>query len=196
MSEERPVLVVCQANRCRSPMMEALLRAALDEVHCRWQVRSAGTRAVEGLEMDSSTRRVLERRHLLVGPWRTRRVTPEMLHEAGLVLAADSSIRSALVAMAPERRDQTFTLLQFARLTRHIPQRNDLADSLSAYVASALAVRPIVQPAAPGSDDLDDPNGHRQRAFRRCELTIDGAVRDLVRPLTAGAHLMGPAADH
>lgn len=104
------ILVVCSANVCRSPLAELLLKQGLSEQQVR--VESAGVHAQAGAEICPF---VAELRTDSV--WgegvrahRSRPVTVELLAEATLVLTAARDLRSEVVRMHPEIRDQVFTL--------------------------------------------------------------------------------------
>ena len=65
MSGPLRILCVCSGNTCRSPMLKALLRAAVANAHrAEVQVDSAGTGAVDGEPASLGAQRAMERRGL------------------------------------------------------------------------------------------------------------------------------------
>lgn len=102
------ILVVCTGNVCRSPLAETVLREEGGIVGLT--VTSAGTGAVVGR---SFCGRALSMRGAAADGWRPQfatALTPEMLDEADLVLAAAYEHRRAVALLRPKARRKTFTL--------------------------------------------------------------------------------------
>lgn len=127
------ILVVCTANICRSPAAAALLRRELAPLVADGTIRvdSAGVAAVNGMPAcDLSSALVGEfvaRQYpgdpvaqLPADAHAARRVTPEMVREADLILALDRSHRAELARVDPAARPRTFTLRQAARLSEEV----------------------------------------------------------------------------
>ena len=99
----RLVVTVCLGNICRSPIAEAVLRAALadagvDDV----EVKSAGTGSWHvGDDADPRTRAVLARRGYSLAH-RARAFDPAWFPSAELVLAMDGANLTALRRLAPD----------------------------------------------------------------------------------------------
>lgn len=120
------ILTVCTANICRSPASAALLDRALTARLPALRVASAGTAAQDGnCACDLSAALVGEfvATSYPTGPvadnlstHRSRRVSPNDVAEADLVLALDRSHRSALAQLCPGSRARTFTLRQAATI--------------------------------------------------------------------------------
>ena len=78
---ERPfrILLVCEANVCRSPMAECLLRKSLDykgaDAHA-FELTSAGTHADDGAEMDARTVEQLVRLNVSPNGFRSHTTSP------------------------------------------------------------------------------------------------------------------------
>ena len=113
------VLVVCQANVCRSRAATVLLRQLADAAGLRVSVRSAGTRTVPGMPrcevMDSV---LLKRGAQLATDGGPRTLDAEQLGGSDLVLVAETVQRAHAARLLPAARTRTFTLLEAAALAR------------------------------------------------------------------------------
>lgn len=177
------VLFVCTGNLCRSPMAERLLVARLpasarDEV----VVSSAGTRAVVGHAMDAASALVLRELGGDSNGHVARQLEPEHVRAAGLVLAATTSQRDAILRETPAAMRRTFTMREFARLA------GDLGDDVSASdlvhrIRSVAGQRGLSAPAAAGADEVADPIGAPLREVRACGEQISTAVDALAAVL-------------
>ncbi|GIV76574.1 MAG: protein-tyrosine-phosphatase [Litorilinea sp.] len=98
------VLFVCTANRCRSPMAEALLRlqvAAAGETG-DWLIASAGTWAVDGQPAMPNTVAVMREWGVDLSHHRSRSLTPSLLQAFRLILAMTAGHQEALLTEFPE----------------------------------------------------------------------------------------------
>ncbi|MEU4365958.1 low molecular weight phosphatase family protein [Micromonospora chersina] len=187
------VLFVCHANMCRSPMAEFIARRLLRDLPVA--VASAGTDAPDGAAMHPYAVEVAAGTGADPAAFRTRRLRPEHLTRAGLVLTATRRQRSVCTALAPAALPRTFTLRQFARLAAAAAEAPEAteptaprADSpLRAAVAVAARARGRLQPATPDADDLRDPIGGSPADFRRCAEEIERSIRQVLALIgTAG----------
>ncbi|MFU8871585.1 low molecular weight phosphatase family protein [Micromonospora sp. SL4-19] len=180
------VLFVCHANMCRSPMAEYIARRLLADLPV--SLESAGTDAVDGAPMHPYAIDVAAGTGADPAAFRTRRLRPEHLTGATLVLTATRRQRSVCTALAPAALHRTFTLRQFGRLAAAAevtgaPGRSPLR---TAVIAAARA-RGRLQPAAPAADDLRDPIGGSPADFRRCAEEIERSIRPVLALIgTAG----------
>jgi protein-tyrosine-phosphatase len=86
------ILYVCTGNTCRSPLAEALTRAAVERRGWRHvEVRSAGVAARDGDPASEFSVTVAERRGLPLQGHRSRAVSPELIDWADVVLAMSPS---------------------------------------------------------------------------------------------------------
>ncbi|WP_204032042.1 arsenate reductase/protein-tyrosine-phosphatase family protein [Micromonospora qiuiae] len=180
------VLFVCHANLCRSPMAEYTARRLL----AGWPVTvaSAGTDAVAGLAMHPFAARIAAEMGADPAGFRSRRLAPEHLNHAALVLTATRRQRSVCTALAPAALHRTFTLRQFGRLIAAVePPVQEHADPLRAAVAAAALARGRLQPALGDADDLRDPLTGTPDDFRHCAREIERCLRPLAALIgTAG----------
>lgn len=101
------ILVLCEGNHCRSPLAEALLRAALGS---STQVQSAGLAALHGQPAHDETLAILQEQGLDHSDHRGRQLTPDLAHKADLILVMDRSQKDACERMVPSARGRVFLL--------------------------------------------------------------------------------------
>ncbi|WP_375499418.1 low molecular weight phosphatase family protein [uncultured Jatrophihabitans sp.] len=183
------VLLVCTANRYRSPVAEHLLRAEL-AARADWVIGSAGTQAREGEELDSRVAALVGVPSGDAGSWRSRRLTAQLVEQADLVLTAEEAHRQVVVQMWPRALHHTFALLSFARLAAQLP--NESVASGHALIEAVNQARTHTQPPQAGADDIVDPVRHLRRKLPACAGQIRGAVTALSAPLVP----MRVAANH
>lgn len=120
------ILTVCTANICRSPYAQFHLQRGLDSLSPGiFQVRSAGTMAVEGQAMDPSSARYVELLGEHTEGFTARMLTPTMVQEADLVLTMTTEHRSAVLELTPRALKRTFTVVEFATLAASIPPEHE-----------------------------------------------------------------------
>ncbi|MER5456628.1 low molecular weight phosphatase family protein [Micromonospora sp. NPDC002389] len=172
------VLFVCHANLCRSPMAEYTARRLL--AGRPLTVASAGTDAVEGLEMHPHAAEIAAGTGADPAAFRSRRLVAAHLTEAVLVLTATRRQRSICTSLAPAALHRTFTVRQFGRLAAAAePTTDEPDDSLEAAVAAAALARGRLQPAPADADDLRDPVAGTPADFRACAEEIERSLRPL-----------------
>jgi protein-tyrosine phosphatase len=92
------VLFVCSGNTCRSPLAAAALAQELGPEAARVEVSSAGTTAHDGEPASPGSVLVAARDGVDLGGHRSRRLTPELLRSADLVLVMEPGHLSAVRA--------------------------------------------------------------------------------------------------
>jgi protein-tyrosine-phosphatase len=124
MSERTVILLVCTGNLCRSPMAAGLLRDRLAEAGLdgEFEVRSAGTWALDGSPAASYARQVMAERGIAISDHRAHMVTQRDVATAGLILVMEEGHREALLAEFPTGRSKVYLL------TEIIGKRYDIAD--------------------------------------------------------------------
>jgi len=190
----RPVLLsVCAGNQCRSPLMAALLGAALPELDCR----SAGTQVSQPSPCPPETLRAASVLGIDLDDHRAQALDAHDLSGAELVLTADRAQRRAVAALRPRLVRATFTLREFSRLSTHVSPRELRAavhplvgprERLSLAVALAAAQRGKHGIVPPDEDDVPDPIGRgRAAAIESASLVADAVA-------TVVGYLREPAA--
>jgi protein-tyrosine phosphatase len=168
------VLAVCTANICRSPLIEILLRARLDDR--RFEVASAGVRGWDRQPMDPMAAAELTRLGHASDTFRSHPLDSYLVDSADLILTATREHRSEVLAASPQALRRTFTLLEFAALT-------ELAegDDPAALVAHAAQRRSL----APAQADVRDPYRRGADVHRATADQIDVAVATVAQRLNA-----------
>ncbi len=138
------LLFVCSGNTCRSPMAEALARAALAQSGLSdITVASAGTDAFTGEAASTNARSAMRERGLDLGAHRARRLDRDVVEEADLILTMTSRHKDRVVSLVPRAIEKTFTLKEFVS-----GERLDVADpfgqSLDAYRRAADEINEAV----------------------------------------------------
>ncbi len=213
------VLHVCMGNICRSPMAERLLATAVrDRVAARVPAvadahellhsRSAGTGGWhEGEPMNPPAARQVRSRGGDDAGFAARKLRPEHIDAADLLLAATAEQAEYVVALRPDAADRTFVLGEFGRLIARLdpaalPPAGPTPDAVyargAAIVAAAHALRGDAEPLP--ADDLDDPWGRGEQTFARIgdeiRRTVEPFVQLLWRSTPARARTRRGRANH
>ena len=173
---ERPfrILLVCEANVCRSPMAECLLRKSLDyngaDAHA-FELTSAGTHADDGAEMDARTVEQLVRLNVSPNGFRSHTLTDGDLIDADLILTATRAQRSMLLERMPTALRRSLTMLEFAQTAQQVRHRRpDVRDPKDLVRLTAAARGSIPVPEY----DIADPVGGSVKAHRRtADVTLE-----------------------
>ncbi|WP_159448835.1 low molecular weight phosphatase family protein [Demequina sp. NBRC 110053] len=174
------VLIVCRANRCRSPLAAALLSRAADGA---LTVSSAGL-LVSGIGVPDRGVGVAADGGVDVSTHRSRRVTAADLDEADLVLAVDGDVLRELVTDHSAQWAHVHTFGSLRRAQTAAPRlAHEGAREWIARVGAARERRELVE--LPSSDDVEDPFGRSTRTWRRVMARLEGetaAVWEALRP--------------
>jgi len=193
MGDTAKILIVCTGNICRSPFIERLLQHRLDERRSGPDqailVRSAGTSALTGWEMDDRAARQLIAYGGDPAGFKARDLTPELISWSDLVLTATRAHRGQVSAMYPKAMRQVFTFCDFADLVAGV-------DGLSARVThvdpgvwvrqvteDAAASRGLNPPLEPAQADIVDPFGREDGVFATMAQQIVASMPAVVRAL-------------
>ena len=112
----KSVLFVCTANRCRSPMAEALLKDKVQRLGQagEWRIGSAGTWTEPGQPALPLTQAVLSQRGLNVENHRSRPVDTGLMQSANLILVMTDNHREGLCVEFPNAARKVMLLSRLA----------------------------------------------------------------------------------
>ncbi|MFJ6003859.1 low molecular weight phosphatase family protein [Arthrobacter sp. NPDC092385] len=176
------VLAVCTGNICRSPLVERLLQAGLNEQFPgEFVVQSAGTGALIGNSIDPEVAKFLREKGEEADDFAARQLTPKILATQDLVLALTREHRSKIVQMSPAALRRTFTLREFARLMSQLEMNQTLggAESWRAILPKALRAR--TPPSRPDMDDVIDPYRRSQEIYQETNRLIWETTRAILQ---------------
>ena len=137
------ILVVCTANICRSPVVEAVLRARLRE------------RGLDGWRVSSAERGLDIRGH------RSRRAEERHLAAADLVLCMEWGHKEALSIEYPEHRDRIYLLTEMVGDDREVD--DPIGGPRFAYQRMAAEVVELIEKGLPRILTLARRNARRRR---------------------------------
>lgn len=166
MPDPGPIIVVCTANICRSPMAEGLLAHALaaeDGPLKKFKVVSAGVAARPGERVSENSVVALKKVGIDIAGHRARPLTQEMLNTASLVLCMTESHRSLIELQASPVPPRLHLFREFlpAGASREIADpfggplklyelsRDEMVEAIPSIVAQLKALANSEPPTAP-----------------------------------------------
>jgi protein-tyrosine phosphatase len=180
------IVIVCTANICRSPMAAALLRRRLQRIEVTADIRTAGL-----LEPDQpvseGTVRALAARRLDVSGHRSQRLDAERVRSATLLVGMERRHVQEAVVLVPEAWPRAFTLKELVRRGSAIGPR--VNESLETWLGRVHLGRSRQNFLGAGDDDVDDPYGRSDDAFRLTAAELDDLVASFVD--LAWSHAVG-----
>lgn len=190
------ILVVCTGNVCRSPIAEGVLRAALEARLGERAplVASAGTAGWEGSGAMPESVAAAEELGVDISGHTARRLRPEHVRAADLVLGMAAEHREEVAHAMPEAAGRTFTLKELVILLEGLPSDPDAdpsSDGLPARVRQAEDLRRSGFERNRYDEDVVDPLGMPLEGYRAIAWELkewsDRLVDGLVgRKATAG----------
>ena len=168
------VLFVCTANICRSAAAEALARRLIPDA-TDVSFTSAGTEGWVDSPLNEDMAPALPA-DLDVSEFRSRRLTPEMVDEADLVLTAEAAHLAFVLDARPDASGKVFTLGQFAEAVRRAPTGLDRLELL----------RHVGETRGPADAALDvaDPYRRGPEAVAACVARLDDLLRTVLPALS------------
>lgn len=186
MTETYTLLTVCTGNICRSPAMDRLLAhvfASQDDV----AVRSAGTHAHVGDDMEVQVKDRLAEYGADTADFVAEQLAPEMIRSSDLVLTATRGHVRDILTDVPESAEKVFTLREFARLlesldgvalTQALTSAETTPEKLAALVSLVAAQRDHA-PSPTASDDVVDPYMMPDEVFDESFAQVRGPIEAL-----------------
>jgi protein-tyrosine phosphatase len=193
------VLVVCTGNVCRSPVAEGLLRAAMQTRFggSAPTIASAGVAGWKGSKADAHSIESLAERGIDISSHRGRRLSRQDLADASVVIAMAYEHSDAVVTLAPEAIDRTFTLKELVRLLESAPVSDagdaDAVEVLRRRIDEAAALRRAGFEGNAYDEDIADPLGLPLDAFRAMTWEIGEWVERLDAALFGVEHARASA---
>lgn len=169
-------------------MTERLLQHGFDDTYGPGavNVRSAGTRAMVGHEMDARSAAMLTELGGDPSGFRARRLTSDMVGEASLVLGASREHRAAAVTHYPRALRHTFTLRELAALLRGADTSSlpaEPGDRLPAVAELARSRRAHVVGPQGQEWDVVDPFRQTDEVYATTRRQLTDALADLAPTL-------------
>nr|WP_308214681.1 low molecular weight phosphatase family protein [Mycolicibacterium bacteremicum] len=159
---------MCTGNICRSPTAERLAAANSSTVDAAITASSAGTHAVIGHPVHPHADKVL--RDLGGDPdgFVARQLTGKIAAGADLVLTMSRAHRDAVLELAPQRLNRTFTLAEASRLVTEMDAQS---------VRDLALLRPHL--SADETLDIPDPIGQSPDVF----ASVGRQIAELLPPI-------------
>jgi protein-tyrosine phosphatase len=189
------VLLVCTGNICRSPMAEGLLRSAMERHlgNGAPSVGSAGTIARDGAPAMPEAVAAAAELGVDVSGHSARRLRPEDIRDAVLIVGMAAEHREDVQALVPEAEARTFTLKELVRLLETSGPRSVNTTPSDGGLLGAVAdahLRRAGSPSIPGEEDVRDPLGLSLHGYRAVASELD----DLCERLAGGLYDVRPVA--
>jgi len=163
-------------------MAAALLGRRLDDASVKATVTSAGL-LFDGRPVTDHGLAVMANRGIDTSGHRSRKLNPELVEEADLVIGMARSHVREVVAFTPAAVGRAFTLKEIVRRGEERGGRAP-GESLEAWLARVHdGRRPADLLGDSDADDVDDPIGGPRRAYERTAEELDDLTARLARLL-------------
>ena len=171
------VLVICTGNICRSPMAEAFINQRAGEAGIGISATSAGF-LLDGEPAAADTVAAMEELGIDLSRHRSRRVTPEMVTAADLVITMERTHARSLALEVPGSAEKIHTIgAAVAGLAS--PADEPIRDRITRLGRE----RPAEVLLGRGTDEVEDPYGRPSRFHRRTAQHLDRLTSELVEVL-------------
>lgn len=172
------ILFVCNGNVCRSAIAERLTHAIAAEYRLTdLTAESAGTRALAGFPVEPRAAEAIVGLGGDPGDFRARKLKPEYIDRADLILTMTEQIRGQVSDMVPGAAMRTFTLVEASRIARVTGTRT---------IAGLHAARNTLSRV--GRENIADPVGLSAAAY--CE--VGDRIAEALLPLLLGLAFYEP----
>ncbi|WP_228000792.1 arsenate reductase/protein-tyrosine-phosphatase family protein [Nocardia australiensis] len=172
------VLFVCNGNVCRSVIAERLTHAlAVEHKLVGLTAESSGTRALVGFPVEPLAAQTISGLGADASNFRARRLAPEMIDKADLILAMTEQIRDQAAEMGFGAGPRTFTLLEAHRIAK-VTGAETIADLHRSRHDLSIV----------GRENIADPVGLSEAAFCEVGDRIAEALVPLMLALSPREH--------
>lgn len=159
MEEIKRILFVCTGNSCRSVIAEFLLKKMIKESGAlnpeEYKIYSAGINPMEGMTPPKNTVKVLMNEGINISGYRARRVTPNMIDKADVVLVMQDYHKESVNSMT-EDKNKVYLLKEYCNINEK-KNENDL--------------------------NIPDPIGKPLETYEICLMTIRNCLENLIQKL-------------
>jgi protein arginine phosphatase len=176
VSAHMKILFVCTGNVCRSPMAEGFLRHEAQQRGLKLDVKSTGTHAWHGRAATIDGRRVMNEMGVSIDDHRTLELDQNLVDWADLIIGMSREHARDTIRAFPEAERKTYTMKGLLELLPSLPAYDDTV----AWLDAAYAERERADALA--MQDIDDPIGEREAAYRR----VASEIRELIERFAAG----------
>ena len=166
------ILVVCTANRCRSPMAEVLLARRLPGV----EVTSAGSME-PGHPASGGSLRAMATRGLDLSGHVSRQLAAPMIESADLVVCMARRHLREVAVTAPDAFSRTFTLRELVRRGEAVGPATTTVAAWLARVGEGRRTADLLGDDA--RDDVADPIGGPEEGYVRTAAQLEELVERL-----------------
>jgi protein-tyrosine phosphatase len=157
-------------------MAEGFLRKEAAHRGLELDVRSTGTHAWNGRAATIEGRKVMAEAGVPIDDHRTLELDRDLVEWADLIIGLSREHVRETVRAFPDALTRTFTLKGFLELLPRLPAFQDTGS----WLEEASRLRDAGD--EPADQDVDDPIGEREAAYRR----VASEIRDLVERLAEG----------
>lgn len=170
------ILVVCTANRCRSPMAEVLLASRLPGI----EVASAGSME-PGHPASGGSARAMIARGLDLSQHVSQQLSAELIENADLVICMARQHLREVAVTAPAAFPRTFTLRELVRRGETVGPATATFDEWLGRVGEGRRTADLL--GDDPHDDVPDPIGGPEEGYVRTATQLEELVERLGRLL-------------
>jgi protein-tyrosine phosphatase len=174
------LLVVCTANRCRSPMLEVLARSQFADAGLAIDVRSGGV-LPGGEPATDRAIATMQEYGLDLSVHRSHQLSNELVGWADLVVVMERRHLAKVVEIDPAALRRSFVFGEVPRWIAEATTVPSRPTALRDLAASWNERRPVDEILVDDPrDDLDDPIGRSRRHYRQCAVRLDEWLHDVI----------------